>query len=128
VLLSSHILSEVEQLADRVTIIRDGRAVESGTLDQLRHLRRDRVRAEVATVPDGLAGLPGVHDLSVEGHVVTCSVDAEGLPALLQQLTAAGVTALTSTPPTLEELFLDAYRCPSPLDPSPRGASARRGG
>jgi ABC-2 type transport system ATP-binding protein len=110
VLLSSHILSEVEQLADRVTIIRDGRAVESGTLEELRHLRRSRVRAEVTTVPDGLATLAGVHDLKVDGHVVTCSVDPDGLPLLLQQLTAAGVTALTSTPPTLEELFLDAYR------------------
>jgi ABC-2 type transport system ATP-binding protein len=110
VLLSSHILSEVEQLADRVTIIRDGRTVESGTLEELRHLRRSRVRAEVTTVPDGLASLTGVHDLKVDGHVVSCSVDPDALPALLRQLTAAGITTLTATPPTLEELFLDAYR------------------
>ncbi|RYB90493.1 ABC transporter ATP-binding protein [Nocardioides oleivorans] len=110
VLLSSHILSEVERLADRVTIIRNGRAVESGTLADLRHLRRNRVRAEVSgPVPD-LAGLEGVHDVEVDGRVVTASVDPAGLPLLLRAIDGAGVIALTSTPPTLEELFLDAYR------------------
>jgi polyether ionophore transport system ATP-binding protein len=110
VLLSSHILSEVERLADRVTIIRDGRAVESGSLDEMRHLHRSKVRAEVVgTVPD-LTGVPGVHDLAVEGSVVTCTVEPEGLPAVLGALTTAGVRTLTSTPPSLEELFLDAYR------------------
>jgi ABC-2 type transport system ATP-binding protein len=110
VLLSSHILSEVERLADRVTIIRDGRVVETGSLDELRHLHRTRLRAEVAgQVPD-LAGLAGVHDLSVEGAVVACTVEPEGLAAVLSAITAAGVRTLTSTPPTLEELFLDAYR------------------
>ena len=110
VLLSSHILSEVERLADRVTIIRSGRAVESGSLDELRHLRRNRVRAEVAgPVPD-LAGLDGVHDVTVDGRVVSASVDPSGLPPLLGALHDAGVVSLTSSPPTLEELFLDAYR------------------
>ncbi|MCF6379456.1 ABC transporter ATP-binding protein [Nocardioides KLBMP 9356] len=113
VLLSSHILSEVERLADRVTIIRGGRTVESGTLDELRHLRRNRVRAEVAgKVPD-LSRLEGVHDLDVDGRVVSASVEPAGLPGLLAALTAAGVLSLTSTPPTLEELFLDAYRSTS---------------
>ena len=118
VLLSSHILSEVERLADRVTIIRAGRCVESGTLASLRHLRRNHVRAEVAgTVPDGL---PGVHDLAVEdGGVVTCSVDPEGLPGLLAALHAAGVRSLTVTPPSLEELFLDAYRAAVPTGGRP---------
>jgi len=110
VLLSSHILSEVERLADRVTIIREGRAVETGTLDELRHLRRSKIRATVQRPPDGLAGLTGVHDLATDGDELTCTVDPEALPEVLQRLTAAGVTALTSTPPTLEELFLDAYR------------------
>jgi ABC-2 type transport system ATP-binding protein len=110
VLLSSHILSEVERLADRVTIIRDGKAVETGTLEDLRHLRRNHVRAEVSgPVPD-LTSLPGVYDVSVDGGTVSCTVDPEGLPALLEALTRAGVRALTSVPPTLEELFLDAYR------------------
>jgi ABC-2 type transport system ATP-binding protein len=110
VLLSSHILSEVERLADRVTIIREGRAVESGTLAELRHLRRSRITATVERVPDGLAALTGVHDLAVEDHTVTCSVEPETLPEVLKRLTEGGITALTSAPPTLEELFLDAYR------------------
>ncbi len=110
VLLSSHILSEVERLADRVTIIREGRAVESGTLDELRHLRRSRINATVERVPDGLDAIPGVHDLTVEGHTLACTVEPEALPEVLQRLTESGVTALTSAPPTLEELFLDAYR------------------
>ena len=110
VLLSSHILSEVERLADRVTIIREGRTVETGTLEDLRHLRRSHVRAEVSgTVPD-LTGVSGVHDVSVVGSTISCTVDPEGLPAVLEALTGAGVRALTSVPPTLEELFLDAYR------------------
>ena len=113
VLLSSHILSEVERLADRVTIIREGRTVETGTLESLRHLHRSKVTATVTgPVPD-LAGLTGVHDVSVDGPQVTCTVDPDGLPTVLTALTAAGVTALTSTPPSLEELFLDAYRTPA---------------
>jgi ABC-2 type transport system ATP-binding protein len=112
VLLSSHILSEVERLADRVTIIRDGRAVETGSLEQMRHLHRSRVRAEVVGAVPDLAGVPGVHDLSVDGTVVTLTVEPRGLAPVLTALTAAGVHTLTSTPPTLEELFLDAYRRP----------------
>lgn len=108
VLLSSHILSEVERLADRVTIIRQGRTVETGTLAELRHLRRNHVRAQIiGTLP---AGLPGVHDLATTDGAVTCTVDPDGLPGLLAALTAAGVESLTCTPPSLEELFLDAYR------------------
>jgi polyether ionophore transport system ATP-binding protein len=114
VLLSSHILGEVERLADRVTIIREGRVVESGTLSDLRHLRRSRIRATVARRPDDLARLGGVHDLTIDGSAVTCTVDPEALPEVLRRLTEAGVTALTSAPPTLEELFLDAYRQPEP--------------
>jgi ABC-2 type transport system ATP-binding protein len=116
VLLSSHILSEVERLADRVTIIREGRCVETGTLEDLRHLRRSHVRAEVSgEVPD-LTAVPGVYDVSVEGRAISCTVDPDGLAAVLEALTRAGVRTLTSTPPTLEELFLDAYRgSPDPV-------------
>ncbi len=109
VLLSSHILSEVEALCDRVTIIREGRAVESGTLSDLRHLTRTSVVAELAGEPSGLAGLPGVHDLHVDGKRVRCQVDAAGLDGLLAHLTPFVVRSLTCQPPTLEDLFLRHY-------------------
>ncbi|GAA3657646.1 ABC transporter ATP-binding protein [Nocardioides ginsengisoli] len=114
VLLSSHILSEVERLADRVTIIREGRVVETGTLSSLRHLHRTKVVATVAAAAPDLGSIAGVHDLSVEpagdGTAVSCSVEPDVLPQVLRALTDAGVTTLTSSPPSLEELFLDAYR------------------
>jgi len=109
VLLSSHILSEVEALCDRVTIIRDGRTVESGTLSDLRHLTRTSVVAELANEPSGLAELPGVHDLHVDGKRVRCQVDAAGLDGLLAHFTPFVVRSLTSQPPTLEDLFLRHY-------------------
>jgi ABC-2 type transport system ATP-binding protein len=109
VLLSSHILSEVEALGDRLTIIRDGRAVETGTLTDLRHLTRTNIKAELASPVDGLADLPGVHDLHVDGARVTFDVDTDSLDAALHRLTGAGVRSLVSQPPTLEELFLRHY-------------------
>jgi len=114
VLLSSHTLSEVEALCDRVTIIRDGVAVESGTMAQLRHLALTTVSADLAIVPEGLADLPGVHDVVVQGQRISASVEARGMPALMAALSAGGVTALTSAPPTLEELFLRHYRKEQP--------------
>ncbi|USQ82524.1 ABC transporter ATP-binding protein [Streptomyces phaeoluteigriseus] len=110
VLLSSHILSEVEELCDRVSIIRQGRTVETGSLADLRHLTHTSVTAELAGEPDGLARLPGVHDLDVQGRRVRLQVDAEGLDAVLRSLSETGVRSLTSTPPTLEELFLRHYQ------------------
>ncbi|MEU2623629.1 ABC transporter ATP-binding protein [Streptomyces sp. NPDC007157] len=110
ILLSSHILSEVEELCDRVSIIRNGRTVESGSLADLRHLTRTSVTAELAGPPNGLARLPGVHDLDVQGHRVRLQVDAEQLTAVLRSLSETGVRSLTSTPPTLEELFLRHYQ------------------
>ena len=110
VLLSSHILSEVERLATRVTIIRDGRAVETGSLAEMRHLRRTRLEATFAAAPPDVAALPGVHDVVVDGSALGCTVEPDGLPTVLAALTAAGVRSLTSTPPSLEELFLEAYR------------------
>src|SRR5215204_5610256 len=109
VLLSSHILSEVEALCDRVTIIRAGRTVESGTLADLRHLTRTSVAAELGRAPVGLAELPGVHDLHVDGKRVRCQVDAAGLDGFLAHLTPFGVRSLISQPPTLEDLFLRHY-------------------
>ncbi|WP_243057738.1 ABC transporter ATP-binding protein [Nocardioides sp. SR21] len=109
VLLSSHILAEVEQLCDRVSIIRAGKVVESGTLADLRHLTRTSISAELERPPTGLDALEGVHDLSVEGTRVRFQVDTARLDAALQALLPAGVRSLTSQPPTLEELFLRHY-------------------
>ena len=108
VLLSSHILAEAEALADRVTIIRDGRTAETGTLAEMRHLTRTTVDAELAR-PAVLDGLPGVHALEVHGTHLRCEVDHAALNDVLTRLTAAGVVALTCRPPTLEELFLRHY-------------------
>jgi ABC-2 type transport system ATP-binding protein len=109
VLLSSHILAEVEVLCDRVTIIREGRSVESGTLAELRHLTRTSIQAETTGPPTGLAALPGVHDLQTHDGHVSFDVDAAGLQPALRVLTEAGVLSLVSQPPTLEELFLRHY-------------------
>ena len=109
VLLSSHILAEVERLCDRVSIVRSGRCVESGTLSELRHLTRTTVRADTAHPAAGLTDLAGVHDLLVEGRRVAFEVDTPALPAALAVLQDAGIATLTATPPTLEELFLRHY-------------------
>jgi len=113
VLLSSHVLSEVERLAQRVTIIREGRTIETGVLKEMRHLHRSVVRAEVTSAPPDLSAIPGVSDVVVEDRHVSCAVGPEALAAVLEALTAAGVVSLTSAPPSLEELFLDAYRMPA---------------
>jgi ABC-2 type transport system ATP-binding protein len=109
VLLSSHILSEVEALCDRVSIIREGRTVETGTLADMRHLTRTSVTAELAGPPNGLSQLPGVHDLDIQGRRVKLQVETDQLDAVLRQLSESGVRSLISTPPTLEELFLRHY-------------------
>ncbi|HUA42232.1 MAG TPA: ABC transporter ATP-binding protein [Streptosporangiaceae bacterium] len=114
VLLSSHILSEVEALCDRVTIIRAGRTVETGTLASLRHLTRTSIAAELAGPVTGLGQIPGVHGLVVDagqdgGSRVRCEVDSDKLEDLLRVLVSAGVRTLVSQPPTLEELFLRHY-------------------
>ena len=131
VLLSSHILSEVEALCDRVTIIRAGRTVETGSLAELRHLTRTSIAAELSSPPEGLDTLPGVHDLVIDASPagegpgarltrVRCEVDAEQLAEVLKRLVAAGVRSLVSQPPTLEELFLRHYAAePQPAAEQP---------
>ncbi|MFE6448935.1 MULTISPECIES: ABC transporter ATP-binding protein [Nocardiopsis] len=109
VLLSSHILSEVEKLCDTVTIIRRGRAVESGTLDDLRHLTRSAVRATVTGDARALEGAEGVHNLRLDGDTVAFDVDNTRMGAVMGTLTGLGILSLVSNPPSLEELFLRHY-------------------
>ncbi|MGW7683540.1 ABC transporter ATP-binding protein [Kribbella sp. NPDC054772] len=109
VLLSSHILSEVEALCDRVTIIRAGKAVESGSLNELRHLTRTSIQAELVGPMDGLAQLNGVHDLQMDDGRVRFDVDTDEINPVLRRLTEIGVRSLVSQPPSLEELFLRLY-------------------
>jgi ABC-2 type transport system ATP-binding protein len=109
VLLSSHILSEVEALCDRVSIIRNGRTVETGSLADLRHLTRTSVTAELGGPVPELGRIPGVHDVDVQGKRVRCQVETSALAAVFKQLSDANPRSLTSQPPTLEDLFLQHY-------------------
>ncbi|MGY1840323.1 MULTISPECIES: ATP-binding cassette domain-containing protein [unclassified Modestobacter] len=109
VLLSSHILAEAEALCDRVSIIRSGRTVQSGSLTELRHLTRTAVTAETERPATGLAELPGVHGLETVDGRVGFDVDGDALDAAVRCLSAAGLRSLHSAPPTLEELFLRHY-------------------
>jgi ABC-2 type transport system ATP-binding protein len=108
VLLSSHILSEVEQLCDRVSIIRAGRVVESGTLAELRHLTRTEISFEGADAA-AAAGIPGAHDVTVEEGRVKFTVDSDAVASTLPALAQRSATGLRIAPPSLEELFLRHY-------------------
>ena len=108
VFLSSHILSEVEALCDRVAILRSGRLVEAGTLADLRHLSALSVEATFTCAPPDLSLVPGVSDVEVDGNRVRLQVHGSVEP-LLQRLTAVCVTQLLSREPSLEELFLAQY-------------------
>jgi ABC-2 type transport system ATP-binding protein len=144
VLLSSHILSEVEALCDRVTIIRAGRVVESGTLASLRHLTRTSIAADLARPPAGLDQLPGVYDLDVQDlrgaevpddagaasrptARVRCEVDTDKLDPVVRSLADAGILSLVRQPPTLEELFLRHYADPGAGVAAPAGSGAPDG-
>lgn len=109
VLLSSHILSEVERLCDRVGIIRQGKMIETGTLKELRHLTRIHLTVETKRDIDHLHELEGVHDLRQEGEQFTCQVDAEQLDSVMQHISRYGIARLESAPPTLEDLFMRHY-------------------
>ena len=109
ILLSSHVLAEVEKVCDRVSIIRHGKLVESGSLTDLRHLTRTAIEADLVSPPNGFVSLPGVHEPHVDGTHLRCQVDTDQLDAILPALTGLGVRTLTCRPPTLEELFLRHY-------------------
>ncbi|QKE85614.1 ABC transporter ATP-binding protein [Arthrobacter sp. NEB 688] len=122
VLLSSHVLSEVERACERVSIVRAGRVVDAGTLAELRHLTRTSVEAELRDAPTAaeVGRWPGTHDVVVEGTSLRLTVDPDHLDALVAALAPRGVTGLTCRPPTLEELFLARYRA----DPHPEEVPA----
>jgi ABC-2 type transport system ATP-binding protein len=109
VLLSSHILAQVEALCDRVTIIRAGRTVERGTLAELRHLTRTSISVETERSITGLEDLPGIHNVVVDGLRAKFDVDTAQLDDALEHVLDFGVRTLTSQPPTLEEMFLRHY-------------------
>jgi ABC-2 type transport system ATP-binding protein len=122
VLLSSHILTEVQTLCDSVSIIRAGRNVESMTMTDLRRSGASTVRAELERPSAALGALPGVHDLVTDDRgVVRATVDTGNLDAFLRELLAAGVRDLEISPPTLDDLFLDQYRgdAVQQVDPAP---------
>ena len=110
VLLSSHILAQVEVLADRISIIRKGRIVESGTLQQMRHMSRTTIVAETGRPADALAELPGVHDLhhQQDGRV-RMDVDGDRVEPVVSALAGLGVRSLVAHPPTLEQLLMRHY-------------------
>ena len=99
-----------------MSIIRDGRTVEVGSLAEMRHLARVSISADLAGAPDGLATMPSVHSLRVDGTHVEFMVDPDSLDKALVALTTVGVTRLTSQPPTLEELFLRHYGDQRPVE------------
>jgi ABC-2 type transport system ATP-binding protein len=109
VLLSSHILGEVEKLCDRVTLIRRGRAVQTGTLDDLRHLTRTTITAHTGLDPSPLGAQRWAHDFRCTADTVSFQVDEVDLDDALRQLAALGVHSLVSRPPSLEEMFLRHY-------------------
>ncbi|MFJ6002195.1 ATP-binding cassette domain-containing protein [Arthrobacter sp. NPDC092385] len=112
VLLSSHILSEVEHLCGRVTIIRSGRAVETGALAELRHLKLTHFRVEGPGAAK-LAGLPGLYGVLAEGDVAEFDVHPADLPQVLEEAATAGISGLSVSPPSLESLFLSHYDDPT---------------
>lgn len=109
VFLSSHILAEVEAVCDRVGIIRQGKIVESGTLEDLRHLTRTTITAEFANLNIDLNQLPGVYDTSQEGEKWRFSVDASAMEGVMRTLAPLGLKSLKAEPATLEELFMRHY-------------------
>lgn len=114
VLLSSHILAEVEALCDRVTIIHQGKAVESARLDELQRLRHTSVSVETERAPRELETISGIRDLAIDGNRATFEVENASLDATLRLLTGLGVRRLVCRPPTLEQLFLRYYRAEAP--------------
>jgi ABC-2 type transport system ATP-binding protein len=110
VFLSSHIMSEVERLCDRVAIIREGEVVEVGTLNELRHLTRYSMKVITNKDVENLEKLPGVYDISKISGGLGFRVDTDKMGAVINQLSRFDIVKLESTPPSLEELFMKHYK------------------
>jgi len=108
ILLSSHVLSEVERLCDHVSIIRDGRLVDSGPLAELRGAQQTLIAARISTVPD--LAIAGVSVLEADGDRLRISATASALPEVMRRLAAAGVRQVEAGAPSLEDVFLAHYR------------------
>ena len=135
VLLSSHILSEAEALADRISIIRDGRIVQGGTLEEMRRHARTTIRAVLSRPPRALSGLVPVHEGTLEGQVLTVALARGQINDAMATLSRFGITELSVAPPSLSDLFLRAYgeqpdpgRLEKPPAPARRRAAHRRPG
>ncbi|TVP81264.1 MAG: ABC transporter ATP-binding protein [Alkalicoccus sp.] len=109
VLLSSHILSEVEKLCDRVGIIREGKMIETGSLDELRHLTRTQILLQTKQPVTGLENMTGVHEVQDTENGLLFQVDTEKIDPVMRHLSSFGILKLESAPPTLEELFMHHY-------------------
>ncbi len=110
VLLSSHILSEVEKLCDRVGIIRQGKIIETGTLNELRHLTRTNLTIKTKEPIVSLNELKGIHNIEEKGSELSFQVDTEEMDAVIRYISGFGLLKLESAPPTLEDLFMRHYQ------------------
>jgi ABC-2 type transport system ATP-binding protein len=125
VFLSSHILSEVEALCDRLSIIRQGRNVETGTLAEMRHVTHTSVDVTLTSAPPALDALPWISAAEIDGNRLRCEVPTEQIGALLTELGPYGITTLTCQPPTLEQLFLRHYDRSATVSESASASTAR---
>lgn len=110
ILLSSHILSEVEKVADRIAIIREGKIIETGTLEEMQYLTATLVEASVDNSPDNLSKIDGITNLVQKDNSVSFQIDAQHLNEAISYLTSLGIKSLRSTKPTLEQIFLQYYK------------------
>ena len=110
VFLSSHIMSEVERLCDRVGIIRNGEVVETGTLDELRHLTRYSMSVTTQETIEGIENIQGIYDIEVKGKEISFNIDNNKMGEVINHINKYGIIKLISTPPSLEELFMQHYK------------------
>lgn len=121
VLLSSHILSEVEKLCDKVAIIRQGKIIETGTLSELRHLTRSNIVLQTKESIPNLHEMKGVYNLLSKDSELSFQVDTEEIDSVIRYISQFGIIKLESAPPTLEDLFMRHYEGIKPAHPEAGG-------